>query len=87
MILAGAIDIGGTNTRVALVNKYGEIIKRKQFITPILGKPEDIACKGTTVLQDLAGDDFSCLDRYRSCCRRTAGSDIRRPDKTSQYTI
>ena len=61
MILAGAIDIGGTNTRVALVSKDGEIIKRRQFVTPIFGKSEDIACKGITVLQDLTGDDFSCL--------------------------
>jgi glucokinase len=33
MTYAVGIDVGGTNTRVALINKQYEIIKRKQFLT------------------------------------------------------
>ena len=46
MNYAIAIDIGGSNTRVALVSENYEIIKREQFKT-------DINSPGTSTLANL----------------------------------
>ena len=61
MQFAGAIDIGGTNTRVALINTRGRIIRREQFLTPVTGVPEDIATKSAAVLMNLVWEEDCIL--------------------------
>ena len=58
-----AIDIGGTNTRVALVNEKYEIIEREQFLTDINSPTKTIA-KIKAIIQGFAkkviGIGISC---------------------------
>ncbi|HOL41517.1 MAG TPA: hypothetical protein PLY78_06775, partial [Methanospirillum sp.] len=54
--IAGAADVGGTNTRVGLVREDGEIIRIVRFQTPVNGKALDIPISIACALQDIAQD-------------------------------
>ena len=54
--IAGAADVGGTNTRVGLVREDGKIVRIEKFPTPVSGKAEDIPLAIARVLQEIAGD-------------------------------
>ncbi len=54
--IAGAADIGGTNTRVGLVREDGKIIRVRKFPTPVDGMPEDIPICIARTLLDIAED-------------------------------
>jgi len=55
MRVAGVADIGGTNTRVALVREDGTILSIKRFKTPAGTDPGEISARVGASLSDLAG--------------------------------
>lgn len=55
--IAGAADVGGTNTRVGLVREDGKIVRIEKFPTPVSGKAEDIPLAIARVLLEIAGDN------------------------------
>ncbi len=63
MKYAAGIDVGGTNTRVALINEKYEIIKREQFSTN-KEKPEETLMKIRDIIQEfgypIEGIGISC---------------------------
>jgi Transcriptional regulator/sugar kinase len=54
--IAGAADIGGTNTRVGLIREDGKIVRIEKFPTPVSGNAEDIPLAIARALMDIAGD-------------------------------
>jgi glucokinase len=54
--IAGAADIGGTNTRVGLVQEDGKIIRMLRFPTPVTGTAGDIPLSIARAIHDIAGD-------------------------------
>ena len=54
--IAGAADVGGTNTRVGLVREDGKVVRIEKFPTPNKGKAEDIPLAIARALMDIAGD-------------------------------
>ncbi|HPY59324.1 MAG TPA: ROK family protein [Methanospirillum sp.] len=52
--IAGAADVGGTNTRVGLVREDGKIIRIEKFPTPVQGKPGDIPLAIASTLLEIA---------------------------------
>ncbi|NLW77284.1 MAG: ROK family protein, partial [Methanomicrobiales archaeon] len=54
--IAGAADIGGTNTRVGLVQEDGKIIRMLRFPTPVTGTAGDIPFSIARAIHDIAGD-------------------------------
>ena len=63
MKYAAGIDVGGTNTRVALINEKYEMIKREQFSTN-KEKPEETLMKIRDIIQEfgypIEGIGISC---------------------------
>ncbi|MDD1724751.1 MAG: ROK family protein [Methanospirillum sp.] len=57
MLPAGAIDIGGTNTRVAIIGRDGVIIRMERCKTPA-GNPGDIAGKVSDLLLAMTGGEI-----------------------------
>lgn len=61
MRVAGVADIGGTNTRVALVREDGTILSKKKFKTPAGSDPNEISSQVGATLSELSGTDISTL--------------------------
>lgn len=57
MLPAGAIDIGGTNTRVAVIGRDGSVIRMERCDTPT-GSPGAIAGKVSDLLLDMTGGEI-----------------------------
>ncbi len=55
MRVAGVADIGGTNTRVALVREDGRILSMERFKTPAGTDPCEVSARVGATLSDLAG--------------------------------
>ena len=51
--IAGAADIGGTNTRVGLIRSDGTIIRVSRFKTPVQGRSDEISRTIVQVLREL----------------------------------
>lgn len=62
MRICGAVDIGGTNTRVALIGIDGEILRFEQIKTPVSGEAEGIAEAVSDILIRMVGDELSLLE-------------------------
>lgn len=58
LLVAGAADIGGTNTRVGLVREDGTIIQIRKFQTPVSGSPEDIPKTIARILHEINEDEI-----------------------------
>ncbi|HWQ65641.1 MAG TPA: ROK family protein [Methanospirillum sp.] len=56
MMIAGVADIGGTNTRVALVDEYGSILKGDRFPTPAGEDPLSISAAVSSSLRRIISE-------------------------------
>lgn len=61
MRVAGVADIGGTNTRVALVREDGLILSMERFKTPAGSDPNEISAQVAATLSGLVGTPLSGL--------------------------
>ncbi|NLV26499.1 MAG: ROK family protein [Methanomicrobiales archaeon] len=57
-LVAGAADIGGTNTRVGIINQEGGVIRVARFKTPVDGQPEDIPKIIGEKFSELTSDEY-----------------------------
>lgn len=57
MALALAIDLGGTQLRVAVVNDAGQLVRRAAMATPVAGGPPAIVADMLRLAGEVIGDD------------------------------